>query len=188
MYFSSPPGLVSNHGSLREIALSNNQSAWDREPIEVHRAILDLQDVSEAATPFVGLSSEVDFVALEDSTENTLSLEGRGSSGDNTSALGRVGASVTLGPDGVLYSPQPDFFGLDVVVLVEETGVPHSVYIWVEPQNNAPVIQNENYSFQWFTWELAYIDHEPLEGADYGPTESQRSGSLGSSLQRRRYG
>lgn len=54
-------------------------------------------------------------------------------------------------------SPQPDFCGLDLLVVVDANGVPHTINVWVEPQNDPFTIDFPE-SIQVFTWEQAYLD------------------------------
>ena len=134
----------------------------------MNRATLDLQDVVDTSGALGILSEEAQFVAAEDSNDNVLSLDDLGLQGEFATALARVCASVSLGQDGLVYSPQPDFAGFDLVVLVGESGLPKPVYVWVASQNDPPILHYENYSFQWFTWELAYLNQEPFTAVNTG--------------------
>ena len=121
----------------------------------------------------------------EDSNENVLSLDDLGLQGEFATALARVCASVSLGQKMALsIRPSPDFAGFDLVVLVGESGLPKPVYFWVASQNDPPILHYENYSFQWFTWELAYLNQEPFTAVNTGRPNTKSIDVLRWRLQR----
>lgn len=145
---------------LVDVTLNNNSSSWGGEAVEAQHATLDATNLVEEEGPTGTLSQNAAFSVLEDSVGNLLSLDGILSNEPVTNALSRTDATVSIIDGDLVYSPRPDFSGLDVVVLIDANGSPQSIEVWVDPRNDEFAIQNLT-SFQWFTWEEAFSDTFP---------------------------
>ncbi|NLF71919.1 MAG: hypothetical protein GX575_23050 [Candidatus Anammoximicrobium sp.] len=188
--FRESPSLGSTPAEtvLDDITLRGNTSAWDRDPVEQwYDTTVSDTNVVEGDGEAGFLAREAAFTVLEDSSENMLPLGALGWNVPITAALTRSGATATVSDGELVFSPQPDFCGLDLVVVVDANGVPHPIDVWVEPQND-PFMIDFPESIQVFTWEQAYLDPPfgnltkapyevsipVLENASYAPDIGER--------------
>ena len=173
---------------LDDITLRGNASAWGRDPVEQwYDATVSATNVVEGDGEAGFLAREAAFTVQEDSSENSLPLGAFGWSAPIIAALTRSGATATVTDGELMFSPKPDFCGLDLVVLVDANGAPHAINVWVQPQND-PFTIGFPESIQVFTWEQAYLDPpfehiaKPsyeigiavLENASYAPDIGER--------------
>lgn len=142
---------------LEDVTLRNNMSAWDRDPVEYRYATVSATDVREDDGEAGMLVREAAFSVLEDSSGNILPLGAFDWNAPITAARARSGATATVAEGELRFSPALDFSGLDVVVVVDSSGVPHPIDVWVEPQNDPFTIEFPA-SIQLYTWEQAYLD------------------------------
>jgi hypothetical protein len=170
-YRASPSlGSTPAETVLDDITLRGNTSAWGRGPVEHwYDATVNATNVVEGHGKAGFLAREAAFTVLEDSSDNILPLGDFGWDVPITAALSRSGATATVAASELVFSPKPDFCGLDLVVLVDSSGVPHPIDVWVEPQND-PFTIDFPASIQVFAWEQAYHD-PPFEHRAKAPYE-----------------
>ncbi len=154
---------------LDDVTLRDNTSAWGRDPIEYRYATVSATDVIEDDGEAGILARDAAFTVLEDSSGNILPLGAFGWNAPITAALTRSGAAATVAQGELQFSPEPDFCGLDLVVVMDANGLPHPIDIWVEPQNDPFTIEFPA-SIQLYTWEQAYLD-PPFESVAKAPYE-----------------
>nr|HPM81618.1 hypothetical protein [Candidatus Anammoximicrobium sp.] len=187
--FRASPSLGSTPAEtvLDDITLRGNTSAWGRDPVEHWYATVNATNVVEGDGEAGFLAREAAFTVQEDSSDNILPLGAFGWNVPITAALTRSGATATVNDGELMFSPKPDFYGLDLVVVVDSSGVPLAINVWVEPQND-PFMIDFPASIQVFAWEQAYLDPpfehiaKPsyeigipvLENASYAPDVGER--------------
>ncbi len=170
--FRESPSLGSTPAEtvLDDITLRGNRSAWDRDPVEQwYDATVNATNVVEGDGEAGFLAREAAFTVWEDSSENSLPLGAFGWNVPLIGALTRSGATATVSDGELVFSPKPDFCGLDLIVLVDANGASHAIDVWVEPQNDPFTIDFPE-SIQVFAWEQAYLD-PPFEHLAKAPYE-----------------
>ena len=158
--FRASPSLGSTPAEtvLDDITLRGNTSAWGRDPIEQwYDTTVSATNVVEGDGEAGVLAREAALTVREDSSENSLPLGAFGWNVPIIAALTRSGATATVSDNELVFSPAPDFCGLDLVVLVDASGVPHVIDVRVEPQNDSFTIDFPE-SIQVFAWEQAYLE------------------------------